>query len=64
MDTHLCALPAGEHLPRPRLPRLQLRATQEERRPDLLGRMLSSHQAALERARLAREPAGQLAGAS
>jgi hypothetical protein len=46
--------------PRPGLPRLQLRATQESAAA-IFQRMLTSHQAALDRARGGGEPAGQLA---
>ena len=61
MGTHLCALPAGEHCARG-LVCLGCSSAQPKRSATpLFARMLTSHQAALERARSVGEPAGQLA---
>jgi integrase len=61
MGTHLCALPAGEHCSRGLVCLGCSSAQPKKSAVPLFQRMLSSHQAALERARGAREPAGQLA---
>jgi hypothetical protein len=60
MGTHLCPLPAGEHCPRGLVCLGCSSAQPKKSAVPLFQRMLSSHQAALERARGAREPAGQL----
>jgi hypothetical protein len=60
MGTHLCALPAGEHCSRG-LVCLGCGSAQPKRSAaPIFQRMLTSHQAALDRAR-GGEPAGQLA---
>ena len=61
MGTHLCALPAGEHCSRGLVCLGCSSAQPKKSAAPIFQRMLSSHQAALERARGAREPAGQLA---
>jgi hypothetical protein len=61
MGTHVCALPAGEHCSRGLVCLGCSSAQPKKSAAPTFRRMLSSHQTALERARLAREPAGQLA---
>jgi hypothetical protein len=61
MGTHLCALPAGEHCSRGLVCLGCSSAQPKKSATPIFRRMLSSHEAALERARVAREPAGQLA---
>ena len=61
MGTHLCALPAGEHCSRGLVCLGCSSAQPKKSAAPLFQRMLSSHQAALGRARGAGEPAGQLA---
>ena len=61
MGTHLCALPAGEHCSRGLVCLGCSSAQPKKSAAPIFQRMLTSHQAALERARGAGEPAGQLA---
>jgi len=61
MGTHLCALPTGDHCSRG-LPCLGCSHAQPKRSAaPVFRRMLTSHERARERARSAREPAGQIA---
>jgi hypothetical protein len=61
MGTHLCALPAGEHCSRGLVCLGCSSAQPKKSATPIFKRMLTSHQAALQRARGAGEPAGQLA---
>jgi hypothetical protein len=61
MGTHLCALPAGEHCSRGLVCLGCSHAQPKQSVAPLFGRMLQSHQRALERVRGGGEPAGQLA---
>ena len=61
MGTHLCPLPVGEHCSRGLVCLGCSSAQPKKSAIPIFQRMLSSHQAALMRARGAREPAGQLA---
>jgi len=61
MGTHLCALPTGEHCPRGLVCLGCGHAQAKKSATPIFRRMLHSHTRALERAREAGEPAGQLA---
>lgn len=61
MGTHLCALPTGEHCPRGLVCLGCGHAQPKKSATPIFRRMLHSHTRALERAREAGEPAGQLA---
>jgi len=61
MGTHLCALPTGEHCPRGLVCLGCGHAQPKKSATPTFRRMLHSHTLALERAREAGEPAGQLA---
>jgi integrase len=61
MGTHLCALPTGEHCPRGLVCLGCQHAQPKKSAAPTFHRMLTSHTRALERARTAGEPAGQLA---
>lgn len=61
MGTHMCALPTGEHCPRGLVCLGCGHAQPKKSAAPTFRRMLHSHTRALERARAAGEPAGQLA---
>jgi len=61
MGTHLCALPTGDHCSRGLVCLGCSHAQPKRSAAPIFRRMLSSHERALDRARQAREPAGQLA---
>ncbi|MHB1010928.1 MAG: tyrosine-type recombinase/integrase, partial [Propionibacteriaceae bacterium] len=61
MGTHMCALPTGEHCPRGLVCLGCGHAQPKKSATPIFRRMLLSHTRALERAREAGEPAGQLA---
>lgn len=61
MGTHLCALPTGDHCSRGLVCLGCSHAQPNRSAVPIFRRMLGSHQRALERARSAGEPAGQLA---
>jgi hypothetical protein len=61
MGTHLCALPTGEHCPRGLVCLGCNHAQPKKSTAPVFRRMLTSHTRALERAREAGEPAGQIA---
>lgn len=61
MGTHLCALPTGEHCPRGLVCLGCGHAQPKKSATPTFRRMLASHTRALERARSAGEPAGQIA---
>jgi hypothetical protein len=61
MGTHLCALPTGEHCPRGLVCLGCQHAQPKKSAAPTFRRMLTSHTRALERARAAGEPAGQIA---
>jgi hypothetical protein len=61
MGTHLCALPTGDHCSRGLVCLGCSHAQPKRRAAPIFGRMLSSHERALDRARSAGEPAGQIA---
>jgi len=61
MGTHLCALPTGDHCSRGLVCLGCSHAQPKRSAAPIFGRMLTSHERALGRARSAGEPAGQLA---
>jgi len=61
MGTHLCALPTGDHCSRGLVCLGCSHAQPKKSAAPVFGRMLSSHERALARARSAGEPAGQIA---
>ncbi len=61
MGTHMCALPTGEHCPRGLVCLGCGHAQPKKSATPIFRRMLHSHTRAVERAREAEEPAGQLA---
>jgi hypothetical protein len=61
MGTHLCALPTGEHCPRGLVCLGCGHAQPKKSAAPTFRRMLTSHTRALDRARVAGEPAGQIA---
>ena len=61
MGTHLCALPTGDHCSRGLVCLGCSHAQPKRSAAPIFRRMLTSHQRALERARSAGEPAGQIA---